>query len=239
MIAYAALTACGQVRRTNQDAFLADGLIGVGARATHRGLAGLSAENAYVFAVVDGMGGHQGGEDAAAMVAVELAHLDWTVFPEQADSVMERLSDKIFRAGVGLGTPTMGAAVAVLIVTEHHTVVANVGDCRAYKVAGGYLGQLSVDDRNLGGAANVLTQSLGGEPRVLDSHALRERIGTEPVTRYLLCSDGIHGFIDPAELKASLVEEATPAEAVDRLAGAVADVSQDNYTAVVFDVTQP
>lgn len=236
-ISWAVLTARGRVRETNQDAVVVGGLIGVGDAVKYQGVSLIPASGGRVFAVVDGMGGYSGGEDAAVLVAAELARLDGAPPREWFDSWMEAVSDKVFRAGIGLETPTMGAAVAMLVVTSAHIVSVNVGDCRAYRLTDGYLGQLSVDDREPGGPANILTQSLGGEPRTLDAHTLREPLPAEPGSRFLLCSDGIHGFVTPAELKASLSGAATPTEAVEKLATLADIASLDNYTALVFDIT--
>lgn len=235
-ITWAVVTARGRVRKINQDAFVVGGLIGVGDAVRHQGVSAIPDAGVRVFAVVDGMGGHAGGEDAAILVAAELARLDGALLPERFDSWMESVSDKVLRAGIGLETPTMGAALAMLVVTSLHIVSVNIGDCRAYKLEDGYLGQLSVDDREPDGPANILTQSLGGEPRALDAHALRERLPVEAGARYLLCSDGIYGFVAPAELKAALVRAGTPSEAVEDVAMLADEVSQDNYTALVFDI---
>lgn len=236
-ISYAALTACGTVREVNQDVFVTGGLIGTGTVVAHQGVFRLPDRGTCVFAVVDGMGGHHGGEDAAGLVAAELARLHGEPVPSDFSRLCERLSDKVFRAGVGLETPSMGAAMAMLMVTSSHVVSVNVGDCRAYKLAGGYLGQLSVDDRGLDGPTNVLTQSLGGEPRVIDAHELRDPLDDDPA-RYVLCSDGVHGFVDAAAIKTTLLEMSDPAEAANRLVELAVGTSQDNYTVIVFDVVR-
>nr|WP_084189723.1 PP2C family serine/threonine-protein phosphatase [Tessaracoccus bendigoensis] len=233
-ISYAALTACGGVREANQDAFVVCGLVGVGDLTCLDGDVMASPSGARVFAVVDGMGGHRGGEDAAVLVAAELARSDGAALPESFDSFLEGVSAKVHRAGLGLQTPGMGAAMALLAVTSRQVIVVNVGDCRAYKLADGYLGQLSIDDRAPGGAVNVLTQSLGGEPRRLDAHALVDPV--DGACRYLLCSDGIHGFVDPVEVKAALVNGRVPTDVVQRLSDLAERATQDNFTAVVLDV---
>ena len=64
-------------------------------------------------------------------------------------------------------------------------MVANVGDCRCYQVADGYVSQISVDDHDPALGENVVTQSLGGPPRALDIHWLELPHAQTATTRYM------------------------------------------------------
>ena len=100
-----------------------------------------------MVAVVDGMGGYAGGADAAALAATALAEADPGRAPEDWDAWFEALSGRITRVGRAWDTPEMGATAAVLAIRPAGLVMANVGDCRIYRVAGGRLGRMSIDDR--------------------------------------------------------------------------------------------
>lgn len=233
---YAALTCCGRVRRVNEDAVVADGLVGVGTQARLVGARKLADEDPMVFVVVDGMGGHSGGQDAAGLVAVEMARLGPQARVGDLTPLFEAVSDKVGRAGAAWGTSDMGATAAVLVVSQDKVTVANVGDARCYRLIDGYLGLLTEDDHEPGGPANVVTQSLGGSPRALDVHQLDFGHGTG-TTRYLLCSDGLHGAVEGAAMKEALLACREPVAAVSALADMADPVSQDNYSIMVVDVT--
>ena len=134
-------TICGQtevgpVRPGNQDAIVVASAVAAvtGTRLTWTGRV---PEAGAVVAVVDGMGGYAGGADAAALAATAFAEADPRRAPEDWDAWFEALSGRITRAGRAWDTPEMGATAAVLAIRPAGLVMANVGDCRIYRVAGG------------------------------------------------------------------------------------------------------
>ena len=123
----------GLVRRNNQDTFLVDN--------RHR-----------LWAVADGMGGHQGGDVASRLVVDTLANFAPTMRPNTAGPGAQDEEDAIFR----LTTMVEQAHKAILSHLDHHPslegmgttlvaaqllylptprlVVVNVGDSRAYLI---------------------------------------------------------------------------------------------------------
>ena len=91
----------------------------------------------------------------------------------------------------------MGATAAILAIRPAELVMANVGDCRIYRVAGGRLGRMSIDDRTQDPGSSAVTQALGGSARI-DAHVWEQDLkgGTE---RYVLCTDGVWGALEPAK----------------------------------------
>jgi protein phosphatase len=143
----------------------------------------------------------------------------------------------------------MGTTIATLLVEGQKATVVGVGDSRIYRWRAGQLEQLTVDDTWL---ADVLGQA--DADRTDSSHPLKhvltKVVGTRedlrPLAyettlqsgdRLLLCSDGVHGRLDPLTI-AGILSRTIGADA---LAGALVDEAigrrtTDNATALVVVV---
>jgi PPM family protein phosphatase len=213
-----------------------------------------------VFAVADGLGGHQGGEVASAMAVERLAALDGRAFAEPAEAA-QALADAIGDAnrailerGVadpnlwGMGTTVTAAAVVADLVLQ----LAHVGDSRAYLLRGeGPPRQLTTDHTVVGelvrrgrltprqAAAHpersVLTRAVGLDPDVpVEQPAPLE---LQPGDQVLLCSDGLTETVADEQLAAVLAGEADGEEACQALiAAANAAGGPDNITVVLLRV---
>lgn len=226
-------TEIGPIRRQNEDAIMVAGAVGMtsGTRLTW---AGEIPSAGVILAVVDGMGGHAGGAEAAALIATSLAKADLETIGDDWDDWFEQLSSRVARAGSAWATPDMGATVAVLGITGTGLVLANVGDCRIYRVVSGHLGQLSVDDRTDEPASHAVTQALGGSARI-DAHLWRQGF-KGGVERFVLCSDGVWGTLDPAVLRYLCAADRPPGEIADGIAGSIySQHADDNCSVVVVD----
>jgi protein phosphatase len=122
----------GQVRSNNQDSKLV-------------------ADDVSVFAVADGMGGHQGGEVASA-IAVET--LEAVITEPTTASVVEAVKEanrRIFSRAAdtvelrGMGTTLVAIALVNRGEDDEEVAWVNVGDSRAYLLRDGELHQLSRD----------------------------------------------------------------------------------------------
>lgn len=237
--------------------------------ATHVGLVRAVNEDAMlsrppVFVVADGMGGHDGGDVASAIVVEEFARLaeagyDPARGPEAVAATLRVCHDRIeryaaeqravARRSFQAGT-TAVAALLVEVEDEPCWLLANLGDSRAYRCAAGRLEQVSTDHSlvqelvdagtiTVAQAAhhperNVVTRALGGPARAEADYFLLPLGAAE---RVLLCSDGITGMLDDATIAAVLDGAPDPADAAEELvAAAVAAGGEDNATAVVVDV---
>jgi len=238
----AAATHLGVVRAENQDCLLCHGWITGDSGAQYVEEVDLVPRVPAVgYAVVDGMGGHAGGAEAAATAAIMLARILPRAVDEAATTeALERASRMVSRVGIGLGMPDMGAAVAGIVIDHASTRIFNVGDCRVYREVGGYLGQVSVDDRvrhPVYPQRTYVSQSLGGrDERTLDPHYLELPHQDGPVT-YLVCSDGLHDAVDPDGIRTSLTEANSPSAAVAALiARALEAGAPDNVSVIVLMV---
>ncbi|HXH56865.1 Stp1/IreP family PP2C-type Ser/Thr phosphatase, partial [Iamia sp.] len=228
----------GQLRTNNQDSKLI-------------------ADAVSVFAVADGMGGHQGGEVASA-IAVET--LEAVISEPTTASVVEAVKEanrRIFSRAEdttelrGMGTTLVAIALVNQDGADEEIAWVNVGDSRVYLLRDGELHQLSrdhslVEDLRRGGQLseeeaaihpqrNILTRALGIDQEVeVDSDSLLPLTGD----RFLLCSDGLFNEVDPTTLVDTLTSGEDPdavAHELVRLANAGG--GRDNITCVVVDVT--
>ena len=239
-VRWGAATDAGRVRDSNEDAFVAEPM---------------------VFAVADGMGGHQAGEVASAMAAdivrERLAH-----GAPSADVLVAAVVEAnaaIFQTArrnsgqMGMGTTL--TALAVLANGEGEPTqlaLANVGDSRIYLLRSGQMvratvdhsyvqellatGLISEEDARNHPRRNIVTRALGIEPTVRVDSWLMPMVRGD---RFVLCSDGLVDEIDDDAIKALVVAIADPQAAADTLvAEAVAHGGRDNVTVVVLDVVE-
>jgi len=233
----------GRVRAINQDA-------------------ALTAPELSVFAVADGMGGHRGGEVAAALAVEELAARLRAVERNGRIGGVDALVDGVLAANErvfaqsravselqGMGT-TLCALAMVGSAAPARIALANVGDSRVYVLSEGELSQLT-EDHSLVQAMvrqgqlspaeaaahplrNVVTRVIGVEPDVEVDWWERPAVVGE---RYLLCSDGLFNEVGEARIAATLRLLADPADAAHALVVLANDAGgRDNITCVVVDV---
>ena len=228
--------------------------------ATHTGRIRTSNQDAVgmvddLFVVADGMGGHRGGEVAAAeavdvlMVGLERSDRSGLVAAVRAAnrSILERAAAEPDLSG--MGTTLCALAVVDSLTGDDALAVANIGDSRVYRFAAGCLDQVS-DDHSLVAdlvrageitaeeaahhpQRNILTRALGIEADpLIDSWDLVPVHGD----RYLLCSDGLFNELGDERL-AEVLSEGSVQEVADRLVDeAVDNGGHDNVTVLVAEV---
>jgi PPM family protein phosphatase len=228
-------------RSDNQDAFLVEDELGV-------------------YAVADGVGGHQAGDVAAATAVnvlrdiIALWRHDGTGLREKAWSVLHRAIESacatIHRNAIeSSNLAGMSTTLTAVLIDGDRAVMGHVGDSRLYLLRDGTLEQISSDhtlaaELYRGGViareqverhphAHVLTRNLGTQPSVKIEMLLLE---VHPGDLLLLCSDGLNPALYPPERVVDLLES-TPdlAGALGQLAErAKAAGSRDNITAVAW-----
>ena len=227
---FAARSDVGSTRSGNEDRFLA---------------------RPPLFAVADGMGGHQAGEVAAELVIGVLGEVPDRA-PDPGTAVVAALerSNAAIRREAGLRSDLAGmGTTCTVVVLDRAITVAHVGDSRAYRLRGERLEQLTDDhslvatmvrdgimdpaDAATDGRRNIITRALGAEDQVRVDVVTSD---LAPGDRLLLCSDGLHGQVDDAAIATVLRDEPDPATAVDRLISlANAAGGEDNVTVIVID----
>lgn len=229
----------GRVRASNQDS----------------GYAGT-----HLFLVADGMGGHAGGDVASSLAtqavtavaderfeSIEVAH-DQLV--EAVRNSASELVDAV-REHPDLGG--MGTTVSALLRHNNQVVIAHIGDSRIYRFRGGVLEQITTDhtfvqklvetgritpeEAMVHPRRNVLMRVLGDFEGSVDIDSAI--LDTEPGDRWLLCSDGLCGFVSEHAITEVLAEEPDAAKAAQRLIDMTLDRgAPDNVTVVIAGVNE-
>jgi serine/threonine protein phosphatase PrpC len=195
-----------------------------------------------IAAIADGIGGAKGGR-IAAETAVRGFLDGFCDLPETME--VQRAGAKIVSAlngwinTMGRQDPKlagMGCTLTALVLRGRVAHILHVGDTRAYRLSGDRLTCPTTDHvRQDGtGRSHVLTRALGVEAEVRLDYA------TQPVAlhdRFLLCSDGVHGFLTDQSITDILRERSAPEDTAGALiASALQSGSTDNCTALVLDV---
>jgi protein phosphatase len=226
-----AATHVGKVRQQNEDSYL------------------VSTESG-VWAVADGMGGHEAGDVASHTVVEELEQI---TTPSSAANLladcearMVNANNRLKRLADARGWALIGTTVAVLLIYEEFFACVWSGDSRIYRIRRSQIEQLSIDHtevqelvaegkltaeeaRNWPGR-NVITRAIG----TYDSPELEIINGTlEPGDVFVICSDGLTNHVDNQEILA-LATSNLPQRACDLLIDLTLDRgATDNVTVVV------
>ena len=227
---------------------------------TDRGLRREANEDSFiaadpVFAVADGMGGHEAGEVASGICVRTLAELPQFKTGSR-DATADILQEYLLMADAGIRHATgsrAGTTLSGVVVVEQldvpYWLVFNIGDSRTYRYSHGQLAQISVDHSEVqelldtgqiseAEAAvyprrHVVTRALGTGD---DSEADYWLLPLEDGDRILVCSDGLNGELSDEQIAGILAAEADPQAAVDELIqAALRSGGRDNITAIVVD----
>lgn len=223
-------------RPQNQDCVLVDGMLSVG-DALQSGHVTATPQRPVVAAVLDGMGGHNGGGVASRLAAALLGDAPAITSPEELTERLRRCHRSVSSVGSALpGLAGMGTTVVGFHVTDTHYGVFHVGDSPAFRLVDGFLGALTErdrapDPRNPGG--HLLTRSLGigaEAPPAVEWYPIRRPV------RLLACTDGVADALDNPTLADALGRGTASQAAYDLCNRALAAGSRDNVTALVIDL---
>lgn len=242
-----AFTHKGMKRSQNQDSFLQNDALGV-------------------FAVADGMGGHQGGE-IASMLAVETIEAFFKknhTQIETADTATKKIKNAVLEANVVIQTkgdsePTlkgMGTTTSALLISKdakNNTLVAlgQVGDSRTYYIHEGKIWQISRDHSLVNErlrAGLITREQLKTEK---NKNVLTRAVGYDrdlecdsfwmlpkPGDCFVICSDGLHGLISDEKMLQIVQSNKDLSKAASELIDAAnKNGGHDNITAVIVKVS--
>ena len=195
-----------------------------------------------VAAIADGVGGARGGRVAAETAVRGFLDGFWDL-PESmevrraAARVINALNGWIYALGrQDADLAGMACTFTALVLRGRVAHLLHLGDTRCYRLRRDLLTCLTADHaRERGpGQSRVLTRALGAEAEV------RMDYSAQPVAlhdRFLLCSDGVHGFLTDETIAEALRERSAPDDTARALVAAALDSgSTDNCTALVLDV---
>ena len=245
-------------RPDNEDNYFLDGiLLPEGGEDAAPRAAGLRSRG--VLAVFDGMGGEQAGE-YASFTAAELLRQkrgellsarDQEGFRGAVQAYVSEVNALLRRRGGELQA-TIGAAMAMLLLRGREAMICNLGDCRIYCLRKGKLslltrdhtlaaflqrrGDLTPEEARTDPRRHALMRHMGSDQGEDALQPFFRRMELETGDRFLLCSDGVSGSLEEAELL-RLLGKGKPASAAKALTEAAArSGSRDNLTALCVQV---
>ncbi len=193
------VTEVGRVRKNNEDSILSKPQLGL-------------------FAVADGMGGHNAGEVASTLAVLVLEDRVRNSLAPTPDKVLaeavQEANLRIWQQGERkLEQKGMGTTITALLLQSQFAAIAQVGDSRAYLFRNQKLRQLTTDHSLVqemfkGGLIsrdemsthpnkNILTRALGSEEIVeVDTQIM----AYQDHDLFLLCSDGLYDMITEEEI---------------------------------------
>lgn len=225
---YSAVTNAGLKRDNNEDTYLS---------LPERGL----------WLVADGMGGHEAGEVASAIVRETLLDQE---YKSLIQAIQASHNAVLEAAAQGRGAPGMGSTIVALRSHEQDYEIAWVGDSRAYlwthNDEGGRLERLTTDHsyvQMLLASGAIGPDEVEGHP---DKNIITQCLGSHELSQVqvdsvhgqwqseqwiLLCSDGLTDELDDRELARLLYASRSPRSAVNRLLkAALQSGGRDNIT---------
>jgi serine/threonine protein phosphatase PrpC len=209
----------------------------------------LASPERRLWAVADGMGGHEAGEVASAMVVEALAHC-----PDGAEAALAALTDvnaRLIEMGrTGGDSRTIGSTVVGLTANSNRFTCFWAGDSRAYRFRDGKLTRLTRDHSLVqelvdGGMisegeaethpnANIITRAVGvSEELQVDTIAG----DISPGDLFLLASDGLTRLIGDGELSAELRRGDIESSAESLLQLALDREAPDNVSLILLRAT--
>jgi len=214
------------------------------------------AEHGYLFAVADGVGGNEQGEVASALAIETLFHSyyggDTTEIPAALKRAVRLANEAVYERGLTQSEDrAMGTTIVAGVIRGATLTIGNVGDSRAYLARGRAqmaaiskdhslvaeavrAGQMTAEQAKTSRQRNVITRALGQRQKV-DVDIFEVDLMAEDVV--LLCSDGLHGIVDDAEMK-QIVQALPPEQAANELIDlANQRNASDNVSAVVVKAT--
>lgn len=231
-----AKTHTGCVRDHNEDAFVA-------------------REEVGLWVVADGMGGHEGGEWASAKIVEKLDEIE---LPTDFDAACEAIAEAIRKANRAIivearrRAKQMGSTVVALLLRDDRYALLWVGDSRGYLLRDGEMRQLTRDHTQVQEmvARGIMSpeDAIGHPMGHILSRAVgvRDEVEVDMVTGevapgdiYLICSDGLHGYVEETEV-VRLLSQGAPEEAAEQLVElTLAKGAPDNVTVIAVWASEP
>lgn len=213
----------------------------------------------HLFVVADGMGGHAGGDVASALAVQHLYRIDREY--TTVDEARETLFRSILEAGTELTHSVeehpeltgMGTTVSAMIRVKNQMVIAHIGDSRIYRLREGVLEQITTDHtfvQRLVDSGRITPEEAAVHPRrsvlmrvlgdvdaqpEIDTHI----VDTQPGDRWLLCSDGLSGYVSERDIAETLLTVDDVELACHKLiTQSLSEGAPDNVTVVVIRVAE-
>ncbi len=241
----------GRRRTNNEDSFLIDAARGV--YVVCDGMGGHAAGERASAEAVRRIHGHlvQHADDLTGETGGSGARCPMRAALQQA---IEVASLRVFELGRDdLRLRGMGTTASALVVRGQRAYIGHVGDSRIYLLRAGQVHQLTNDHTVL---ADLLRNNEDLDPEMLERfpyrHSLSRAVGAQstvqvdtldlevlPGDHFLLCSDGLHGYVEEPKVLGEILAGGPMAEAPKRLVDwANGQGGKDNVTVVLVRVPE-
>lgn len=180
-----------------------------------------------VFAVSDGMGGHNAGETASRIAVEQLSAMKGYILnPGDAEGIKKRFQEYIVKANSAITTEAsqnpeqkgMGATLTGILLCRDGVMPFNMGDSRTYVFNGEILqratrdhtegqrlldfGLIKEEQMHLIDGGKSITRYLGVDDKFMVPQAdIGEAIAVNKRTWFLICSDGLTDMLADSEIK--------------------------------------
>jgi serine/threonine protein phosphatase PrpC len=207
-----------------------------------------------IYAVADGMGGHNAGEIASAMAVTTISELLHEKAPseEELRSAVDEANKRVFESSCEHKEQSgMGTTLTMLWDNGKSFILGHIGDSRAYLLRDHVLKQMTEDHSVVGELLkagritaeqakthpyrNVITRAVGTDKVVDTDIIIAEK---KPCDVWLLCSDGLFGNIDDEDMRLVLESESIEHAAEKLLQMSLAAGGRDNITLVLLMVQE-
>lgn len=227
-----ALTDVGAVRKVNEDSIIAKPEIGL-------------------WAVADGMGGHQVGDVASNKIVTALdavvPHANLSQFVDAVEDCVLDVNERMLEyAQIMFDDGTIGSTLVALLIKGRVGACLWVGDSRLYRFRNQQLVQLSKDHSQMEEMIdmglitrenaenhpqrNVITRAVGVEsPVYVDINIFTTQVGDT----FLLCSDGLYNAVTQDDITQALALRDVEQSTAELMKKALANGAKDNVSVIV------
>jgi len=225
-------THVGTVRKVNEDAVF-------------------SKPGIHLWAVADGMGGHEAGNVASAMI---INMLDDIEIESHLDAFVSNIENKVLDANkrlleyseIMLEGRIIGSTVAIFLIKGRVGVCLWAGDSRLYRYRNGRTEKITTDHSHVAELlergvisdeeaenhpeSNVITRAVGTcEDLYIDIEIFTVNLGDT----FMLCTDGLYNTIDEKSIVSCLQEDSIKTAASLLIENALDKGASDNVSVVL------
>jgi len=242
-------TDVGRKREHNEDAFLVDDALQLYVVADGMGghAAGEVASSTSIEVIRREL---EASRPALAITQADTPGAERNRILQLLEDAIQKACATVYRMGQAEAQKRgMGSTLSMMVVVGNGAFIGHVGDSRIYLVRENEIHQLTVDHTLINEQVkrgvlspdearkarykNVITRAVGIQEQVrVDTMHL----DVLPSDRFILCSDGLHGYLRPGDLE-RLLAEGPPAELPARLIALANERGgKDNITVLYLDI---
>lgn len=209
--------------------------------------------------IADGMGGHNAGEVASAMLVDQIKYAWGKVSITKQASWLTWITEQLNTANLNIlkqakntvGQQGMGTTGVLMVIENNKCHIGWVGDSRAYTLKNNNLVQETIDHTMLQelvnkGAISAETAKNANTKNLLSQAiGVREKISVDTATiaiesgdTIMLSTDGLHDYLTEQEINQYLSQFSTERDVCDDMVNqAIAQNSRDNLTVGLINLS--